>query len=98
MKYSQSYDNLKRNRKQFQAVMGVSLEIFEHLNHFFNADLEAYYERFTMSGTRRKRPMKARKDSVLCKPEDKPCFIKLPEKQCLTGDSCEQLEDKATAM
>jgi hypothetical protein len=75
MKYSQSYDNLKKNRKQFAAVMGVSLEVFEHLNHFFNADLEAYFEHFTVSGTPRKRQMTVRKDSVLCKPEDKLCFI-----------------------
>jgi hypothetical protein len=55
--------------------MGVSLEVFEHLNHFYNADLEAYFEHFTVSGAPRKRQMTVRKDSVLCKPEDKLCFI-----------------------
>jgi hypothetical protein len=50
MKFSQSYSNLKKNEKQFQAVTGVSLSVFENLSHFFNEDLNSYYQHFTMHG------------------------------------------------
>jgi hypothetical protein len=75
MKFSQSYSNLKKNEKQFQAVTGVSLAVFENLSHFFNEDLNSYYQHFTMDGGTRKRKMSVRKDGVLCKTEDKLCFI-----------------------
>lgn len=75
MGFSQSYDNLRKNEKQFQAVTGVSFAVFENLCAFFDEDLKAYYEDFTMDGTPRKRKMSVRKDGVLCKAEDKLCFI-----------------------
>jgi hypothetical protein len=75
MKFSQSYDNLKKNERQFQSVTGVSLTVFKNLNHFFSEDLKVYYEHFTMDGTPRKRKMSIRKDGVLCTTEDKLYFI-----------------------
>lgn len=75
MKYSQSYDNLRKNEKQFQAVVGVSLLVFEKLVHFFGKDLKEYYEHFTMDGSQRKRKISVRKDGVLSTTQDKLCFI-----------------------
>ena len=75
MKFSQSYDNLKKNEKQFHAVIGLPLVVFENLRHFFNEDLNSYYQHFTMDGSPRKRKMSVRKDGVLSQTEDKLCFI-----------------------
>jgi hypothetical protein len=75
MKFSQSYDNLKKNEKQFHAVIGLSLAVFENLSHFFNEDLNSYYQHFTMDGSPRKRKISVRKDGVLYQTEDKLCFI-----------------------
>ena len=42
MKFSQNYDNLKKNEEQFQAVIGASLTVFENLVHFFSENLRTY--------------------------------------------------------
>ncbi len=75
MSYSQSFDNLSRNDGQFQAVLGISLELFQELNTFFRADLEEYFIHFKLDGSPRIRELRERKDSVLFSSEDKLCFI-----------------------
>ena len=75
MFYSQNFDNLSRNVRQFQSVLGISIELFQEINLFFKADLEEYFTHFKIDGSPRIRSVRERKDSVLFSSEDKLCFI-----------------------
>jgi len=60
----QNYQTLKNNRKQFLAITGFRLDVFEQLLTFFEPVWNDYIAHFTVSGAERKRPKKARKDGV----------------------------------
>ena len=60
----QNYQDLKNNQKQFLAVTGFKLEVFEQLLTFFDLILGEYISHFTVTGAERRRPKKARKDGV----------------------------------
>lgn len=75
MLYTQSYENLIKSERQFQAVIGISPASFEYLNKYFKQNIESYIEKFTIAGTVRQKKALQRKDSVLSKSEDKLCFI-----------------------
>jgi hypothetical protein len=75
MLYSQSYVNLSKNPRQFQAVVGIPLDVFQELSPFFEENVVCYNKEFTMVGTARKRKVSFRKDGVLNEPGDKLCFV-----------------------
>jgi hypothetical protein len=60
----QNFQNLKNNRKQFLAVTGLKLEVFEQLLTFFDTVWDEYISHFTVAGSERRRPKKDRKDDV----------------------------------
>ena len=60
----QNYQDLKNNRKQFLAVTGLKLEVFEQLLTFFDLVWDEYITHFTVVGLQRRRPKKARKDEA----------------------------------
>src|ERR1035437_6295991 len=60
----QNYQDLKNNRKQFLAVTGLKLEVFEQLLTFFDLVWDDYITHFTVVGLQRRRPKKARKDEA----------------------------------
>lgn len=60
----QNYQDLKNNQKQFLAVTGLKLEVFEQLLPFFDSTWDDYISHFTVVGTERRRPKKDRKDGV----------------------------------
>jgi Helix-turn-helix of DDE superfamily endonuclease len=60
----QNYQNLKNNRKQFLAVTGLKLEVFEQLLTFFDLVWDDYITHFTVVGLQRRRPKKIRKDEA----------------------------------
>lgn len=60
----QNYQDLKNNQKQFLAVTGLKLEIFEQLLTFFDLVWDEYITHFTVAGAERRRPKKTRKDGV----------------------------------
>jgi hypothetical protein len=60
----QNYQALKNNQKQFLAVTGLKLEIFEQLLTFFDLIWDDYINHYTVAGIERRRPNKSRKDGV----------------------------------
>lgn len=60
----QNYQDLKNNRRQFLAVTGLKLEVFEQLLTFFDLIWDDYLTHFTVAGIERRRPKKTRKDGV----------------------------------
>jgi len=60
----QDYQTLKNKRKQFLAVTGFRLEVFEQLLKFFDLVWDDYITHFTVSGHERRRPKKVRKDGA----------------------------------
>ncbi len=60
----QNYQDLKNNQKQFLAVTGLKLEVFERLLTFFDLIWDNYINHYTVAGNERRRPKKARKDEA----------------------------------
>ena len=60
----QNYQDLKNNQKQFLAVTGLKLEVFEQLLTFFDSTWDDYISHFTVVGAERRRPKKDRRDGV----------------------------------
>jgi hypothetical protein len=60
----QNYKTLKQNAKQFLAVTGVELQIFEQLFEFFEKVWDEYITHYTVSGELRQRRKAKRKDNA----------------------------------
>jgi hypothetical protein len=75
MKNKQTYENLSKNRKQFNAVVGLDLESFDCLGLYFKDELEKHSALFTVSGKSRLRAVSVRKDRYFESSNDCLCFI-----------------------
>jgi len=60
----QNHQDLKNNQKQFLAVTGLKVEVFEQLLTFFDLIWDDYINHYTVAGIERRRPKKARKDGA----------------------------------
>ena len=75
MKYRQSYQNLSKNVKQFNDVLGMSLSSFDYLALFYEDYLNAHSEKFTILGKERVRKSNGRKNSCFSEAKDSLCFV-----------------------
>jgi hypothetical protein len=57
MKQRQTYDQLSRNKAQFQSQTGLSLEIFDKLFPYFESAWDEYNNHFTTMNKERIRPL-----------------------------------------
>lgn len=70
-----NYKTLKKNEKQFLSVTGMDLGLFDKLHSSYVRHWEKYIKVYTVSGEKRQREHRQRKDGVLEETEDQLVFI-----------------------
>jgi hypothetical protein len=71
----QTYQNLIRNRAQFQSVTGYSPDFFDALFLHFKFQWDTYITRYTIAGMERRRPPRVYKNKVFADTRDMLVFI-----------------------
>ena len=70
-----TYLTLTKNRNQFLSITGMELEVFDKLHVCYHKKWVQYIKIYTVSGEKRQRPHRRRKDGVLEDSEDQLLFI-----------------------
>jgi hypothetical protein len=70
-----NYTTLKKNEKQFLSITGMELDLFDKLHAPYVRHWTKYIKEYTVSGKKRQRVHRKRKDGVLEESEDQLLFI-----------------------
>ena len=70
-----NYTTLRKNEKQFLSITGMELDLFDILHASYVKHWTKYIKGYTVSGEKRQRAHRKRKDGVLEETEDQLVFI-----------------------
>lgn len=70
-----NYEGARRNERQFLSMTGMEVAVFDELHTAYQKQWSQYIKVYTVSGEKRSRPHRVRKDGVLEKTEDQLFFV-----------------------
>lgn len=70
-----SYEGVRRNERQFLSMTGMEVTVFDELHKAYQKQWNRYIKAYTVSGEKRSRPHRVRKDGVLERSEDQLFFV-----------------------
>ena len=70
-----SYEVVKSNGQQFLSLTGMEVEVFDELHKAYEKQWNKYIRAYTVSGEKRTRAHRQRKDGVLERTEDQLLFV-----------------------